>query len=423
MLASDVLGWDLTITTGLSAKNLVIYLVAVFLALRMVVGRSSVMAAGPMQVAFLVQIAYAIFTWMLAGLVIKYQGYDFIASAIRLKAGLIDFYIFFLVFLFGVRNAADGLKVIKWLLVGAVFANLCTLLDTVGLVDLGFKEKNDGRAQGALGESNQYAAYIILFVPGMIAAAVASRGLMRLAWLAGALLSCFVLVTTGSRGGIVGALLACMVGAYLYRHLVSSRVAGWALGSLLVFGIVLSFSQYGGLLSERMIGQTTNIDVVEATSGRSEAWLNMFLTMLRVPITFITGFGWDVYWSFPFRFSPHNHYFSLWFNLGLVGILTGSYLLFSAIGRARRASMVADPATRRHLIAFVIGATGVCGAVFFVQPHLPWIFFWMYTGTVMRLVLCTDTPTVPVAVPQRRGPARISRDNYGWASAAGRKSP
>ena len=78
-----------------------------------------------MQAAFLVQIAYAIFTWLLAGLVIEYQGYNFIASGIKLKSGLLDYYIFFLVFLFGVRNAEDGLKVIKWILVGAIFANLC----------------------------------------------------------------------------------------------------------------------------------------------------------------------------------------------------------------------------------------------------------------------------------------------------------
>ena len=192
-----------------------------------------------MQVAFLVQIAYAIFTWLLAGLVIEYQGYNFIASGIKLKSGLIDYYIFFLVFLFGVRNAEDGLKVIKWILVGAIFANLCTILDAAGIVNLGFKERIDGRTQGAMGESNQYAAYIILFIPGMIAAAVGSRGLMRLAWLAGALLSCFALAMTASRGGIVGAVLACVIGAYLFRHLVSySRVAGWVLGSLAVFVVV-----------------------------------------------------------------------------------------------------------------------------------------------------------------------------------------
>jgi hypothetical protein len=424
LLATEVLRWDLTITTGLSAKNLVIYLVGVFLALRMVVGRSSITEAGSLQVAFLVQIAYAIFTWMLAGLVIDYQGYNFIAAGIKLKSGLLDYYIFFLVFLFGVRNAEDGLKVIKWILAGAIFANLCTILDASGIVDLGFKVRVDGRTQGAMDESNQYAAYIVLFIPGMIAAAVGSRGMMRLAWLAGALLSCFALAGTASRGGIVGGLLACVIGAYLFRNLVSySRVAGWVLGSLALFVFVLSFSEYGELLSERIFAQTGDTDVTEATSGRSETWANLFLTMMKVPITFITGYGWNVYWSFPFRFSPHNHYFSLWFNLGLVGLITGCYLLFGAIGRAFRASRIADPASRRQLIAFVIGAIGVSGAVFFVELHDPWIFFWMYTGTVMRLALCMEPSAAPAAVPERRVPSRIPRDAFGWAAEPGRKSP
>ena len=72
LLATEVLRWDLTITTGLSAKNLVIYLVATFLALRMVVARSSIMAAGQMQAAFIVQIGYAIVTLLIAALIIEY---------------------------------------------------------------------------------------------------------------------------------------------------------------------------------------------------------------------------------------------------------------------------------------------------------------------------------------------------------------
>ena len=42
-----MLRWDLTFTTGLSAKNLVIYLLATFLALRMVVGAHLGDGGGP----------------------------------------------------------------------------------------------------------------------------------------------------------------------------------------------------------------------------------------------------------------------------------------------------------------------------------------------------------------------------------------
>jgi hypothetical protein len=426
-----VLRWDLTITTGLSAKNLVIYLLATFIGLRMVVGRTSVTAAGPMQGAFIAQIGYAIVTWLVAALIIKYPGYDPIDSGIQLKSGLIDYYIFFLVFLFGVRNSQDAMTVIKWMLLGALFANFATILDSAGILNLGYKERIDGRTQGALGESNQYAAYIVLFLPGIIAMAVANRGVRRLAWLGGAFASCVALAMTASRGGIVGALLGCVIGAYLYRHLVSySRIAGWVLGPLVLLLVVLSFSQYGGLLTERIFGQTSSIDATEATSGRTEIWMALFAKMAEQPMTFLTGYGWDTYGSFAFHFAPHNHYFALWFNLGLVGLFTGSYLLFSAIARARRAGLAAEPDVRRQLIAFVIGGISVCGAVFFVELHDPWIYFWMYTGTVMRLALCVapaaETAFAPVPVMARRQRQRlrpaVSRDAYGWSGSQGRRT-
>jgi O-antigen ligase len=422
LLATQVMRWDLTITTGLSAKNLVIYMLATFLALRMVIARSSIVAAGQMQSAFIVQIAYAIITWLIAGLVIEYHGYDFINSGIKLKSILIDFYIFFLVFLFGVQTVEDAMKVIKWMLLGAIFANFATIFDAAGLLNLGYTERIDGRTQGALGESNQYAAYIILFLPGMVAAAVAARGFMRLFWLGGVLSCAVALMMTASRGGFVGLIIALAVGAYLYRHLVSySRIAGWVLGFLALFVILLSVSKYGGLLTERVFGTSGNIDANEASSGRTEIWANLFATMLQEPITVITGYGWDVYWSFPFRFSPHNHYFALWFNLGLVGLFTGAYLLFSAIGRARRASFVAEPAVRRQLIAYVIGGVALCGAVFFVELIEPWIYFWMYTGLVMRLTLCVQESPVAAPVQDPRPMRRaLPRDAYGWSGAQGR---
>jgi hypothetical protein len=422
LLATQVLRWDLTLTTGLSAKNVVIYMLATFLALRMVIGRTSVMAGSRMQGAFIVQIAYAIFTFLIAALVIKYQNYGLVDNAIKLKSGLIDYFIFFLVFLFGVRTLEDGMTVVKWMLFGAVFANLATIMDHVGLINLGYAERIDGRTQGALGESNQYAAYIVLFLPGLIAAAVGSRGFVRLAWLVGTLITCAALVMTASRGGFVGLAIACAVGAYIYRHYVSySRAAGWVLGSLVVLVVFLSFSKFGGLLTERLLGQSTSIDATEVSSGRTEIWTGLLATMFAHPITFLTGFGWSVYWSMPFHFSPHNHYLALWFNLGLVGLFTGCYLLFGAIAQARRASLMAQPPARGQLMAYTMGAIALCGAVFFVDLYEPWYYFWMYTGVVMRMVYCVQTAESPVPVAQRmrkRGPAR---DPYGWTAAGARR--
>ena len=389
----------------------------------MVMARSSIVAMGQMQAAFLVQFAYAVFTWLIAALVIKYQSYDIVQTGIQLKSGLLDFYIFFVVYLFGLKTPEECIKVIKWMLIGAVFANLATIFDTYGIVNLGYKERLDGRTQGAIGESNQYAAYIILFIPGMIAAAVASRKILfRFAWLGGAMLSCLALAMTASRGGVVGLVIGAAIGAYLYRHLVSySRIAGWVLGSHVLVVIALSFSKYGGLMTERLFGQTASIDPTEASSGRTEIWTGLFATMMQSPITFITGFGWNVYWSMPFHFSPHNHYFALWFNLGLIGLITGCYLLFGSIARAHRASLQAKPPLRGQLIAFVIGATAVCGAVFFVDLHDPWDYFWMYAGAVMRLAMCVMEQPVASPLLERMRSRLPAQDTFGWAGASSRR--
>jgi hypothetical protein len=84
LLATDALNMDLSLMPGVSAKNLIIYLIFMLLALRMVVSRGSIMVAGQMQGAFIVQIGYATVTWLVAGLLIQYPYYDLVASGIRL---------------------------------------------------------------------------------------------------------------------------------------------------------------------------------------------------------------------------------------------------------------------------------------------------------------------------------------------------
>jgi O-antigen ligase len=419
LLATDALNINLSLLPGVSAKNLIIYLIAIVLALRMVIGRRPVSDMGQMQGAFIALIGYSFVTWLIASLVIDYQHYNFTASGIRLKSELIDFYIFFLVFLFGVQTPEDAMKVIKGLVLGAVFANVITVLDAFGVVSLGFRIREDGRTAGAIGESNQYAAFIVLFLPATVAAAVSSRGFQRLFWLGSAMVAAMTLVMTASRGGFVGLAMCCAVGAFLYRHLISySRIAGWVFAAMILLVLVVTFSHYGNLLAERMMG-TGDVDTNTASSGRSEIWTTALAAMVAHPLTFITGFGWDVYSSMPFEFATHNHYLHLWFNLGLVGLACGSYLLFSGIGRARRASLQAAPPYRGQLIAFVLGGVGVATAVFFVDLHQPWYYFWMYAGVVMRLVLLvqrkpakvpvTSASEVPLRLPTSR------RDPYGWA--------
>ena len=170
------------------------------------------------------------------------------------------------------------MKVIKWLLLGAVFAHLARFSTPPASSTSASACAIDGRTQGAIGESNQYAAYIVLFMPGMIAAAVASRGFRRLPGSAG-----LVVLHRAGHDGVARwhrrAVLACAIGAYLYRHLISySRIAGWVFGSLVAAG------PRPELLAVRRPADRTHfradrqIDATEASSGRSEIWADLFAT-------------------------------------------------------------------------------------------------------------------------------------------------
>lgn len=430
LLATEVFHWDLTYAAGLSAKNAVLYLLIVFLLLRLVVTRTGALEARPLYAAWGVLIGYAILTWIAAGLLVGYERYDLVESGIRLKSGLIDHFIFFLVFFLGTRTEGDAVGIVRALLFGSVLANLAQIADVTGVVDFGYVEREDGRVQGALGESNQYAAYIILTLPAIIATAIATRGVRRLFWVGGTLVTAVALMMTASRGALVGALVAGVVGAYLYRHYWSlGRLTGWIIGGLTLLVILSIVSQSDELLAERVLTQTGSIDLSDVSSGRSEIWSAAIEKMISTPITLLTGFGWNVYWSFPFRYSPHNHYLSLWFNLGLVGLITGTFVLYYVIRRARLASERAVPPARGLLIGYVIGAIALCVAIFFVDLHQPWPYFWVFSGLILRLALLVhaeQTAAAPAQIPAAVAPltpgaavpGRI-RDAHGWVARPG----
>jgi hypothetical protein len=419
LLVRAVFQIDLTVTTGLSVENGIIYLLTLFLLLRIIVGSGGTFGARPLHVAWVVLIGCAIVSWLIAGVLIRYPGYDLIASGILLKSELIDHYIYFLLFFLGARTANDATSIIRALLLAVTFTNAMTVADVAGVFNLNLQERADGRAQGPLGESNQYGAFIILFLPALFAAALSSHALRRVFWLGTVLISGVALLMTVSRGGLVGLLVACAMGAWLYRHYISvGRLSAWVVGCVVVVMLLLSASQYEHLIAERVLTQTGSIDLSDASSGRTEIWSGAIAKMLSAPVTLFTGFGWNAYSSFPFRYAPHNHYLGLWFNLGLVGLISGAVVLFYAIGLAKRASDRAAPALREALISFVIGAIALCTAIFFVDLHVPWPYFWAYAGLAMRIAvsLSVPQPSAQLATLTDGRATPPATDAHGWVA-------
>jgi O-antigen ligase len=150
--------------------------------------------------------------------------------------------------------------------------------------------------------------------------------------------------------------------------------------------------------------------------------------MARTPITFLTGFGWDVYSVMPFRYASHNHYLGIWFDLGLPGLALFIFILARLLITARKAVPIADDVTRPHLLAFIFGMLSLSVAIIFADLFDPWSYIWLYVGAVMRMaVLVTEgaqepepqaASDAPLAVAQVPAPTfREGRSAFGGVLA------
>lgn len=410
---------QLSLGYGLSVKNAILYSLVVALAAKVVVQRNFEYELRGLHALFIVLVAFSLLSYVFVAFIIDYPRYDFIESAMMLKGKIIDHFIFFLVFFYGLRESANAQRLIRFLLVGAVFANALAVLDALGFIQLGELEiRADGRVGGVIGESNQYGAYVAMLLPGMVAAALASQGMRRLLWWAGAAISAIALVMTVSRGAYVAIVFATLWASLLLpRYLPIGRIAavGAAVLTLVVIALAVLGASYGALVAERLLEQSTSGDMVHVSSGRTEIWATALLRMAEAPITFLSGYGWDVYALMPFRYASHNHYLWFWFELGIVGLIGGLLQFALPVRYARMAVDYLPPQERATIIAFIVGTLAFGIAAFFVNLFSPWAWFWAYAGLALRIAANARANRVPRAAPtQVHEPAQRS-DPFGWS--------
>lgn len=421
IVITDIFDMSMSMGPGLSAKNAALYVIATALVMKMVVQQSFTFELRALQVTFMVLIAYSILSVLVAYFIVQYPRYELFPSFIALKSRLVDHAIFFAVFFYGIRETRNAHAVLKLLLFAVLIANTVAVLNSFGLIEVGDMQlRRDGRMTGVMGESNQDAAFVDLFLPAFAAGMLAYTGVWRLASFLGVLISLAALVMTASRGGYVGLIAAALWGIYTFRKYFPLRkILGFASVAFVIVVIVVAVMsiEYGDLLYKRVIGDSSSSDIVTSSSGRAEIWSTALAWMAQNPLSFITGFGWYTYWSMPFRLSPHNHYLSLWFNVGLVGLIGGTALLVLVVRRAMAALSVVRQQYRPALIAFSIGTVAISVATFFVDLYTPWLWFWAYAGLVMRIAVNAQAAPAwnqQVEVQRQRVQPAASRDPFGW---------
>jgi O-antigen ligase len=427
---STVFGIDPGPAPGLKIKNALLYLIVMTLALRVTLDRNYRIQLPSVPIIFAVLIGYALLTFVGIVFVLHYPPrYDWVFSGMILKNSLFDQMMFFLVFFYGLRTNEDAVAVLKVLVACWVLSHLAAVMDAVGIMHVGdIQERADGRVQGAIGESNQYGAFVALSLPATAVLIMVTRGIWRLFWLGAAAVCAVALIMTVSRGAFVGTTVAAVTAMYLFRrHITAGKVLAYAGGFVAIATLAVSAAAalgWGDLLLSRLLGGARmGGDLEGISSGRTQTWATAIAVMWEHPITLLTGYGWAAYNAMPFRLATHNHYLAHWFNLGVIG-LTCAVLLFAVpIRYARAAALRASPEVRPLLIGFVVASLAIATAVFFVDLYLPWLYYWAYAGVIMRLAVNANEG-VPawsaVPAPAASSVATRRSDPHGWTAAQSR---
>ena len=387
----DIFGVSLSLGAGVSVKNLLVYMGAGWLLLQSALGRPVKVELQTIQTCFAVLILYAAVTMFIASGIIHYPGYKLSNSAIVLKASLIDWIVYFLVFFYGARTIADARTFLKLFLFILSLGNLFTIAKALGIISFGADIWGSGddtvsRVNGVFGDANETGTMIACLLPVYISVILSAKGFGKIVWVACTTFSAIVMFMAASRGALVGLILGSLWAAYLCRRYLSFRLA-FKWGSIIFAIAAIAAVVAGGSYLELYIHRFTGVSVASAadvSSGRSDIWARGLEAMMNSPVSLITGFGWDTWSVMGFSYVAHNHYLLLWFELGLVGIVCLLLILGQLVTTALATVAVADSPDRDYIVAFVFSFLILGIGVFFVLLAKPWFYLWSFIGLAMR---------------------------------------
>lgn len=397
LLLSEMFGWKLGVSQGFSIKNAFLYgFFLIILVERLSPSASRDPLLPTIHLPFIGLILVGGISWALSDLRIHVQNYSDEDRLIALKSTLADFYLFFLVYYYGVRNIQDAMSLARNILALVFVSNVITVIDVYNIPDLGIikqmdSESNRGRLMGPIGEPNQYAAFLAFFFPSYIALAfAATRGKIASSlYLAASLATIITLLLTGSRGGVFGLIAGAIWGCWQIREKIRVKAMLKVIGlAIPVVGMAVAIAviKYSSLLLGRIdaTAQAGNASAVSA--GRTMIWQTGLNVMADNPISFITGMGWHTFAAYV-GIVPHNTYLWYFFNLGLIGLVLYLLILRNLLKLTREAVNGLSDEGNMLLLGFLFGFAALLVSVCFVDLFAPWYFIWAYAGVMARIAV------------------------------------
>jgi O-antigen ligase len=382
----------LAVAPGLSTKNLLLYaLVFAILARAVLVNTQIYIPLAKVHVAFLMLVVYATISWTMHSLFDptypSFEGFK------ALKSELVDNFLFFSVFFFGPNNYADAKRIFLVALHLIALLSVLTILDTPSFFDLGIMEQHiDGRVRGPIGESNEYGAFMVFFVPLFAAMAMGSKGVARVGWWIVFFCGAGLLVSSGSRGAYLGMLLGIVFGIKFILPFFD-RQQLWKtatkIGAVcLVIALAIGAANFE-LVTERFERTTaTNLD--EMSSGRTGIWRATVLVQAEKPISFLVGNGWNAHTNSGIWKSAHNSYLLMLFELGVIGVALFAILMVAVIAQVKVLVRRTSGKERVLMSGVAFGLFGLLVAITFVDLTVPWFYVWSFIGMSLRIAYEKD---------------------------------
>lgn len=382
------LGVSISNIPGFSLKNIVIYglILGMFVINRSLdeplIGRNRI------NVPIVLFILYCLASLMATAMFKVVPDYSLRGELILFKSYMDPYVLFILAY-----SILHDEKSIKSLLVAlavvmAVFLAITVLssFDIVAVRRVTVDERW-GRTKGAFAESNQFAAYLVTFIPLLGAFMLTTSSKFVKLVLTGILLvSFYVLLLSGSRGGLVALFVGVGVYYLLYsRHALPKSLMNLTMvyaAGLLVMGMVFLAlpEQTATGLMLKLSGEFTDVTETDYTSGRLETWTAALELFIRSPLF---GTGWRTFVPL-IGLNSHSDYVFFLVTTGIVGFSLYITIYVRILKSALRVRKV-DTENRHFYNAFISGFAAFMVALLFVNIYNPSYFVLMYAALILKL--------------------------------------
>lgn len=293
-------------------------------------------------------------------------------------------------------NLINDMKSCKHVMAGLIVFLIITMISTfaisTGLFQFGYLNVVSKRSSG-FGEPNQYASYLVLFLPLLFSGALfADTKKKRTLSVAVNIVALICLLMTGSRGGVISLFFCVCVYLFVFSRQGLIRPIVFIL--VLLVGIpVLGASAYFFAPShvKEIVVNRFDISKVrdrdELTSGRNILWANGFQLFLESPLF---GHGLATFIplmkkNFHVYGNSHNDYLLYLVHYGVIGLGLFLMVLWSIFRESMHIVRHTSDAELRILsLSYFAGLSGYAVAMFGVNVIQPQFLFWVYTAVLLK---------------------------------------